>query len=122
MAVIREAVMRGYRVSLPMSEDCPYDLVVERRGALERVQCKYAESNGLVVPVRCKTSNANCEIRYTSAEIEWLAVYDATTAACYFLPATLLGEAGRTIVHLRLGPPANRQVARLHWATDYLDW
>ena len=38
LAVMAEAIARGYRVSIPFGEDSPYDLVVERNGRLERVQ------------------------------------------------------------------------------------
>lgn len=122
IAVIRDAVHRGYRVSLPMSEDCPYDLVVERSGRLERVQCKYTENKGSYVEVRCRTSNAACQIRYTCADVDWLATYDAVDDVCYYVPAGMLGPTGRTMIHLRLGPTANRQAAGVRWAKDYRDW
>ena len=123
--VIRDSVERGYRVSLPMSEDCPYDLVVERRGRcdrLERVQCKYVESNGEYVVVRCRTTNRTCEIRYTDHDIDWIATFDATTKQCYYVPSSLLGPHGRTVVHLRLVPTMNAQLIGVRWATDYLVW
>lgn len=125
VAVIREAVARGYRVALPMSEDTPYDLVVDRVGRdphLARVQCKYVESDGSFVLVRCRTSNPGCEIRYTAAHVDWIATYDATTKGCYFVPASMLGPFGRTGIHLRLTPPRNGQSARIWWAQDFLDW
>ena len=54
LAVMALAIARGYRVSIPFCEDTPYDLVVERHGKLERVQCKYTESDGRVVVVKCR--------------------------------------------------------------------
>jgi hypothetical protein len=125
VAVIREAIQRGYRVSLPMSEDCPYDLVIERVGRcelLERVQCKYVESDGRSVLVRCRTSNQSCEIRYTSSHVDWIATYDATTQTCYYVPSALLGPNGRTAITLRLSPTRNRQAIGVRWAGDYVDW
>jgi hypothetical protein len=125
VAVISEAVKRGYRVSLPMSEDCPYDLVIERIGRddhLARVQCKYTESTGAFVLVRCRTSNQSCEIRYTADDVDWIATYDATTQDCYFVPSSMLGPFGRTALHLRLAPTRNRQATGIWWARDFMDW
>jgi len=40
--VLADAFRRGYRAAIPVGEDWPFDLIVERRGKFERVQCKYA--------------------------------------------------------------------------------
>ena len=57
---------RGYKIAIPFGEDCDYDLVVDRRGTLERVQVKYATSDGSVVLVRCRShSLTNGKVRAT---------------------------------------------------------
>jgi hypothetical protein len=125
LEVMRCAIERGYRVSLPLSEDTPYDLVVERVGrneALQRVQCKFTKSDGRVVQVRCRTTNNWSEIRYTPDLVDWIATYDVTTERCYFVPSALLGVEGRTMLHLRLVAPANSQADGIRWARDYLEW
>ena len=83
---------RGYKVAIPFGEDCDYDLVVEREGKLERVQVKYAESDGAAISVRCCShSLTNGHIRktkrYTAATIDWLAVYDRTLLLLSFARA-----------------------------------
>jgi len=125
LAVMTDAIQRGYRISLPLSEDTPYDLVVERVGrneGLQRVQCKFTRSDGRVVQVRCRATNNWSEIRYTPQLIDWIATYDATTQRCYFVPSVLLGPDGRTMIHLRLAAPANAQANGIRWARDYLEW
>jgi hypothetical protein len=57
---------------------------------------------------------------YTAAMIEWLAVYDATSDRCYYIPAALLGE-GRSSMSLRLIPARNNQRERVWMASDFLE-
>ena len=122
LAVMAFAIDRGYRVSLPFCEDTPYDMIVDRAGRLERVQCKYTESDGRVVLVRCRCTNNWVDTRYTAESIDWIATYDQTTKQCFFVPATMLGDEGRTVVHLRLSPSANGQRVGVRWAKDFTNW
>jgi hypothetical protein len=124
LMVAADLMRRGYKVAFPYGEDWDYDLIVSRHGKLERVQVKYARSDGKVVVVRCRShSLTNGKVRqtkrYTARLVDWLAVYDPTTKACYYVPAAALGE-GRSMLHLRLKPPRNNQVSRIRSATDYL--
>ena len=57
---------------------------------------------------------------YTGAMIDWLAVYDATTDRCYYIPAEELADGRRQLI-LRLTPPRNNQRAGIRYASDYLD-
>lgn len=113
---------RGYAVSIPFSEDCAYDLVVERNGVLERVQCKYTEGDGSFVEVRCRCTNNWATTKYTAATVDWIAVYDRTTNRCYFVPARMLGAQGRSVIHLRIRPARNGQTRGVHWAADFTEW
>lgn len=118
--VVSELLRRGITVSLPIGHEHRYDLIIDREGHLERVQCKYTESDGKVINVRCKSGNG-ADIKYKKDEIHWLAVYDATTDACYFIPSTMLGEEGRRAMFLRLKPTANNQEDGILWARDFKD-
>jgi PD-(D/E)XK endonuclease len=120
--VMAEAIKRGYKVALPFGEDWLYDLIVLRKGKLEKVQCKYTKSNGKVIVVRCRSLNNWSEIRYKSTDIDWLAVYDQTTDKCYFIPSSLLGVLGRTQMNLRITPTGNKQIKLVLWAKDFLEW
>jgi PD-(D/E)XK endonuclease len=66
--------------------------VLIRDERLERVQVKYACSNGEVIQVKCFShSLTNGKIRktkrYTAETIDLLAVYDATSDCCYYVQA-----------------------------------
>lgn len=116
---------RGFKIAIPFGEDCDFDLILIREDGLERVQVKYAESNGIVVPVRCAShSLTNGKVRktkrYTAKIIDLLAVYDNTTSRCFYIPAAELGE-GRRILHLRLKPARNKQLIGTRPVEHYLD-
>ena len=53
--------------------------------------------------------------------IEWLAVYDAVTDRCSYVPASMLGEDGMRHMHLRLTATRNGQHVGVRYADDYLD-
>ena len=94
--IAADLVRRGYRIAIPYGEDSDFDLIVIRDEKLERVQCKYTRSNGVFVHVQCCShSLTKGKIKttkhYTAATIDWLAVYDATTERCYYIPAAELG-------------------------------
>jgi hypothetical protein len=117
---------RGYKLAFPYGEDWDFDLILGRDdGALERVQVKYARSDGRVVEVQaCSHSLTNGKVRatkrYTSATIDWLAVWVVDLDRCFYIPASELGG-GMWVVSLRFVEPANAQVRRVRMAADYTD-
>ena len=123
--IAADLIRRGYRIAIPYGEDSNFDLILCRDDRLERVQCKYTHSDGIVITVRPRShSLTNGRVRaikrYTAAMIEWLAVYDATTERCYYVPATELGE-GMNMMNLRLVPARNNQLRRVRFASSYLE-
>jgi hypothetical protein len=123
LKVAADLVERGYGIAIPFGEDCDFDLILIRIGKLERVQVKYARSDGRVISVKCYSrSLTNGKIRrtkrYTSQTIDWLAVYDRTSNRCFYLPARDLGT-GRSQLHLRLTPTRNNQKLGIRFAEDY---
>jgi hypothetical protein len=100
--------------------------VADYEGRFHRVQVKYSKSKGEVIVVRCRShSLTNGKVRqskiYTSALVDWIAVYDPTTDRCYYVPSWMLGSEGLNLLHLRLVPTANGQSLRIRRAEDYLD-
>ena len=57
---------------------------------------------------------------YTAITIDWLAIYDAVTGCCYYVPAEELGS-GMSEMRLRLAPARNGQLRRIRMARDYLE-
>jgi PD-(D/E)XK endonuclease len=115
---------RGYKVAFPYGEDWDYDLILCRDdGSLERVQVKYARSDGRVIIVRPQSQSlTNGKVRatkmYTAAIIDWLAVWDARVDRCFYVPAAELGN-GMFMLSLRLAPCRNNQVRRVRVADRY---
>ena len=81
------------------------------------MQCKYTTSNGRVVLARVMSNSAWVTHRYTEEEVDWIAVYDATTDRCFYLPASTWD--GQVCVNLRLVPTANGQVKGIRFADSY---
>lgn len=119
--VMADVIRRGYKVAIPVGEDWRYDLIVLRKGKLERVQCKYTQSDGKRIEVKCRSTNNWNTRKYTKRDIDWIAVYDATSDRCYYISAELLGE-GKSIITLRLTTPANKQKKGVRWAKSFLGW
>jgi hypothetical protein len=115
---------RGYKIAFPYGEDWDFDLILCRdSGALERVQVKYAQSDGRVVTIRTRShSLTNGKVRatkyYTAVLVDWLAAWDPLDDRCYYVPASELGE-GMNALQLRLVPALNNQVRGIRVATDY---
>lgn len=115
---------RGYRIAFPYGEDCDYDLIVDRDGKLERVQVKHVTSNG---PRRARSMplavthqrRVRATKRYTAATVDWMAVWDATTNAAYYVPSAVFD--GHVEVTLRLRPTLNGQSRKIRQAGRFLD-
>jgi hypothetical protein len=118
--VLADLQRKGYGVAIPFGHDLPFDLVLIRKdtGALERVQCKYTESDGKQLDVRCVSTSAWVAHTYGAHEVDWIAVFDLTTSRCYYVHSSTW--AGLTRPKLRLAPPANGQRKGTRPAEAYL--
>jgi PD-(D/E)XK endonuclease len=113
LMVACDLIRQGHKIAIPFGEDWDYDLIACRAETLERIQVKYTESDGAVVPVKCRShSLTNGKVRrtkkYTASTVDWIAVYDRTSDRCYYVPALELAE-GRSMLHLRIAPTKNHQ-------------
>ena len=115
---------RGYRIAVPYGEDWDFDLILCRAdGRFERVQVKYARSDGCVIGVQaCSHSLTNGKVRatkyYTASMIDWLAVWEPVLDRCFYVPAAELG-AGMNLITLRLHPSRNNQIRGIRLAEHY---
>lgn len=111
MMVAADLLRRGHKVAFPFGEDWDYDLIVARDGgALERVQVKYTRSDGRTVTVRCRShSLTNGRVRATkfstAATVDWIAVWDAGTGRCFYVPAAELADGRATLTPASRPPP-----------------
>ena len=125
LKVAGDLLARGYRIAIPYGEDWDFDLVVYREGRFARIQVKHAASANNVVVVKCRShSLTNGKVRrvkhYTARTVDWIAIYDSSTDECFYVPTRELGE-GKSMLHLRLGPSRNGQIAKTRNADDYRD-
>ncbi|MGH8924953.1 MAG: group I intron-associated PD-(D/E)XK endonuclease [Acidimicrobiia bacterium] len=118
--VIADLIRRGLGIALPMSHSIPFDIVLIRNngGLLERVQVKYTTSNGATVRIRCTSKSEWVSYRYTANQVDWIATYDSTTNAVYYVHSCHWD--GMESLVLRLQPTANRQHLRVRWAGEFL--
>lgn len=118
--VIADLKRQGHDIAIPFGHNQPYDLIVIRKedGQLEKVQVKYATSDGRVVIVRIESSSAWVRHKYTPEEIDWVAVFEPTTGQCFYLPPSVWR--GQCRVNLRLVAPANGQRTGIRFAQDFL--
>lgn len=118
--VINECLKKSYQVYLPFDQHTRADLIIERNGKLEKIQVKYAESDNQTIIVRCRSVNSYQIKKYTSEEIDIMAVYDLTSDKCYYMNSSILGVKGRNQIILRLVPTKSNQEKRVLWAKDFL--
>ena len=91
-------------------------------GRLLRIQCKSSPRKGAVVVVRAignwySPGRGYVRSGYGSDEIDAIASYCPQLGRCYLLPVELFEN--RRLLHLRLDPTKNGQLASLHFASDY---
>jgi hypothetical protein len=105
----------------PLSDGERYDLVLDLRPRLVRVQCKWATFRGDVIFVRCyscrRTRDGLLKRGYNSIEIDAVAAFCLELDRCFYFPIEWLD--GRTFVQLRLGPSRNNQRLGINWANDF---
>ena len=106
-SAIRHYVSAGYTVSIPLSDTAKYDLVVERNGRFQAVQCKYAGYEGnsgiFSVPLYVSGGNrsaGNRRIRYQREDFDLLFILCAN-GRTYAIP--LYKIAGHTTVNVGRG-------------------
>ena len=120
-AIVHAAVKLGLGVFRPLSDGERWDLILNLRPQLVRVQCKTAVLHGevLSVPLYSSRRNAHGFVKrvYTSDEIDAVAAYWPELERCFLLPMGMF--AARTYLQLRLAPSKNYQRARVNWADDY---
>jgi hypothetical protein len=119
--IIAASIEAGVGVSRPLDDE-RYDLILDLRPGLLRVQCKLARRHRDVILVRLYTSRRGREgmitRRYALEELDAFGIYCPETVECYLLPATEFVAYRQ--VHLRLAPSRNNQVEGVRWARDHV--
>jgi hypothetical protein len=121
IAVMNAAAKLGVGVLKPLTDGERYDVVLDLRPRLVRVQCKWAVRAGDVVIVNCRTCRRSRDgyVRrnYSANEVDAVAAYCLELDRCYLLPIENL--AGRPSIRLRLAPARNNQSIGINWAANF---
>lgn len=112
---------RGYYTSIPFAGSCRYDVVVDIKGKLYRIQCKAShfyqnDINSIAFDATRSTTNTQKTTRYkyTKEDIDYF--YTHFNGYDFLIPV----EETSTIKILRLKPPKNNQIEQINIASDYL--
>ena len=119
-ACLSELLKRGYSVSVPFGDRCPYDLIVDDKGVLKKVQCKtgWLEEDCIRFAICSITTLNGKTVRktYSSKDVDEFMIYCKETNKIYRVPNKDLPQ---TDVFLRLVPPKNNQLSKVRMAEDY---
>lgn len=113
----------GFVVSVPLTENSAYDLIVEDNGKLYRTQVKKALPDGGVLKVSLHTVNHNTKVagtikKYTAKDIDLLVAVHVEENKFYRLDYSTGEYDNRNSIWLRLDPP-RRKRANIKYAQDY---
>ena len=121
LAIASKANLLGIGVSRPMTEGLRYDLIFDWHLGLQRVQCKWATSNGETVEIRCRTSRRTSSgylrTTYDATEVDAIAGYCAALDECWIVP--IADIRGRAALRLRLSAAKNNQRSGVTLAEQY---
>jgi hypothetical protein len=87
LAIATEAARLGLSVLKPLTEHEPYDLVIGVAGRLLRVQCKWANRRGEVIPVNLTRSRRGpdgfLQRTYSATEVDAVGVSAARSTSAF---------------------------------------
>src|SRR4051812_840230 len=91
------ATRLGWGGSRPLGEGERYDLILDTRSQLLRVQCKWGAQNNEVVSASLRTHRLSYSrsivTTYTPSEVDAIGIYCASLDRCYLVPIQVV--AGR---------------------------
>lgn len=117
---LTEFTKRGYNVLIPFSENCPYDLVVDKNGKLIKIQCKTTEhiKNNCMEFSICRSNGFTYKKeQYNQNEIDFIFVYCLENDYMGLIPIHETNQS--TTFTIRLSQPKNNQKKGVHLYSDY---
>jgi hypothetical protein len=119
-AIALEAMKLGIGVFRPLGDE-RYDLILDLRPRLLRVQCKSARCVRNAVIIRGysfrRTREGYITRGYSASEVDAIAAYCIELDRCFLLPIELIERHPR--MSLRVEPPRNNQRRGINWADDF---
>jgi|SRR6187549_2446598 len=107
----------GYRVSKPLDESSPYDVIMDDGQTLSRVQIKSASLQDGYVSARIHKFHNITRVRtkYTKADVDYFLIYCAALDDYFLVPFS--DDLGFDI-RLRISSKS-KQNKKMRWAEDY---
>ena len=102
----------------PFGDNQRYDLVVEKDGKFDRIQCKTGRvRQGRIMFNACSSRIHNSYGKYDyKGQIEYFGVYCPDNDKSYLIP---IDEVGTTVATLRIEPTKNCQKKGIRLASDF---
>ncbi len=116
LLVMTHLLKKGYWVSKPFGDDCPYDILCDNKfGEIKKVQVKFVTpKNGTI---RCKLYSET-GISYKET-VDWIILVNSVTEICYKIePSNFDGDT--TSLYLRLEKTKNNQQTKVHLAENFV--
>jgi hypothetical protein len=119
-AIMGRLIKKGFNVLLPIDGSLPYDLVIEKDGAFQKVQCKSGWiTKGAIAFKTCSSHFHTPTDRRTKSYTglaDLFAVYCPVNDTCYLISVADCPTSGAM---LRFDKPKNSQAKKIRWAKDY---
>ena len=111
----------GYNVSIPLGEDCRYDMILDVNGLLLRIQVKTCHSknnNSFTISTRSTQCNSkgSHNISYSKEQIDLFATYYNNT--CYLIPVEECSSTKTLVLNKNVN---NQNVAKNYEAKTIID-
>jgi len=121
VGIILGALLKaGYRVLVPFGEHPEYDLVVERRGKFQSIQCKTGELKAGAVRFRpytvVKKRGGGYTRRSYGMTVDFYGVFCPQLGQCFLIPTKDTPSRGMS---LRIEPTRNSQTKGVRWAHEF---
>ena len=113
----------GCEILLPYGDSQKYDIVIDYKDKLYKIQCKNAnptyKEDGSIDFITFKTTwesgrKSRTRMRYEKNEVDIFATY--FNGQCYLVP---IEETGSSLKTLRFFPPKNGITQTISWAENY---
>lgn len=108
---------KGYYVSKPLTDNAPYDLIIDD-GKLLKVQIKSRTEVKGKIEVQLFTSMVKYRYTYTESDFDIIGVYHQDTGRMAVLKWDDFRGCGQAFV-LRMSPSKNNQIKNVRMFTDY---
>lgn len=108
----------GNFVSRPMTDNAPYDMIVDNNGDLRKVQVKARCERNDAVTVELRTTMVNYIRHYEKTDFDLLAVYNIDSGEIALLDWEQIGETKNIV--LRTKPAKNNQSKGVRYFKDYI--